>query len=183
MQTEDTKLADTSWSPTKDSGLALKANQRVALRERFGDDAVIRQAIMDAAQGRPGQAYLDLSRDSDIGTVATLSLIHFFEEEHNQRAVDALLKVGVTTQNSRAKVPSSSPVAGQTLVFTGSLERMSRDEAKEMAEELGAKVSGSVSKKTDLVIAGPGAGSKLDNANKLGVRVISEDQWFELIGR
>jgi DNA ligase (NAD+) len=69
------------------------------------------------------------------------------------------------------------------VVFTGALERMTRDEAKEQATALGAKVSGSVSKKTDLVVAGPGAGSKLTDAQKLGVKVISEDEWLKLIGK
>jgi len=80
------------------------------------------------------------------------------------------------------QVVSSSPVAGMTIVFTGALERMTRDEAKAMAERLGAKVSGSVSKKTNLVVAGPGAGSKLADAQKHGVEVISEDAWFERVG-
>ena len=78
---------------------------------------------------------------------------------------------------------SSSPVAGKTVVFTGSLEQMTRDEAKAMAERLGAKVAGSVSKKTDLVVAGPGAGSKLDKAREFGIQILDEDGWFDLVGR
>jgi DNA ligase (NAD+) len=79
-------------------------------------------------------------------------------------------------------VKSDSPVSGKTVVFTGALEQMTRDEAKAMAERLGAKVAGSVSKKTDYVVAGPGAGSKLAEAKKHGVAVLSEDDWFKLIG-
>jgi DNA ligase (NAD+) len=78
--------------------------------------------------------------------------------------------------------PSASPVAGKTVVFTGSLERMTRDEAKATAERLGARVSGSVSKKTDYVVAGPGAGSKLGKATELGVTVLSEDEWLDMVG-
>ena len=80
------------------------------------------------------------------------------------------------------EVSADSPVAGKTVVFTGSLERMTRSEAKAMAERLGAKVAGSVSAKTDLVVAGPGAGSKLKQATDLGVEVIDENAWFELVG-
>jgi len=80
-------------------------------------------------------------------------------------------------------VSAQSEVAGKTVVFTGSLERMTRSEAKAMAERSGAKVAGSVSGSTDLLVAGPGAGSKLKEAEKHGVKVISEDEWFDLVSR
>jgi DNA ligase (NAD+) len=95
--------------------------------------------------------------------------------------IDALLEE-ITVEPIEAIDTSSSPVAGKTVVFTGSLERMTREEAKAMAERLGAKVAGSVSKKTDLVVAGPGAGSKLKEAEKHGVKVIDEAGWFDLVG-
>jgi DNA ligase (NAD+) len=81
------------------------------------------------------------------------------------------------------KPATNTVVAGKTVVFTGSLEKMTREEAKAMAERLGAKTSGSVSKKTDYVVAGPGAGSKLDKAREAGVTVLTEDEWFALVGK
>ncbi len=116
-----------------------------------------------------------------IGETVVDAVGGYFAESHNRRLVEALTKEVSITDAEQPK--TDSPVAGKTVVFTGSLERMSRDEAKAMAERLGAKVSGSVSKKTDLVVAGPGAGSKLKDAQKYGVEVIDEDGWFKLIGR
>ncbi len=104
----------------------------------------------------------------------------FFVEPHNERALDALLaEVRILPMEA---VKSDSPVAGKTVVFTGALVKMTRDEAKAMAERLGAKVSSSVSKKTDLVIAGAEAGSKLAKARELGVEVIDEDAWLARVG-
>ena len=87
----------------------------------------------------------------------------------------------LTIQDAQKPKTDGSPIAGQTLVFTGTLERMSRAEAKARAESLGAKVSGSVSAKTDLLIAGPGAGSKAKKAADLGIKTIDEDQWIDMI--
>ncbi len=147
-------------------------------------------ALRDAAEAAelPGEgndkgnaAWQDLVSVGGIGAVVAEAIVEFFAEEHNREAVDALLEeVKPTDEQPVAAV--SSPVAGKTIVFTGALERMSRDEAKAMAERLGAKTAGSVSKKTDLVVAGPGAGSKLKQATELGIEVIDEDQWFERVG-
>jgi DNA ligase (NAD+) len=87
----------------------------------------------------------------------------------------------LTIQDAEKPKTDGSPIAGQTLVFTGTLERMSRTEAKARAESLGAKVSGSISAKTDLLIAGPGAGSKAKKAADLGIKTIDEDQWIDMI--
>jgi len=103
----------------------------------------------------------------------------YFSEPHNHRLVDDL--VGELNIEDAARPRNDSPVAGLTVVFTGSLERMTRDEAKARAESLGAKVASSVSKKTDLVVAGPGAGSKLKTATELGIRVLTEEEWLALV--
>jgi DNA ligase (NAD+) len=117
-----------------------------------------------------------------IGETVIGALRDFFGNERNDAVLDALLEQ-VRPKPYVVTVSADSPVAGKTVVFTGSLEKMSRSEAKAMAERLGAKVAGSVSAKTDLVVAGPGAGSKLKQASDLGIEVIDEDQWFERVGR
>jgi DNA ligase (NAD+) len=117
----------------------------------------------------------------DIGPAVVDAMRQFFARDDNRKMVDDLI---AELNILEAEAPSAdSPVAGQTVVFTGKLERMSRDEAKAMAEQLGAKVAGSISKKTDLLVAGPGAGSKLKKATDLGIKTITEDEWFTLIGR
>ncbi|HQF31699.1 MAG TPA: NAD-dependent DNA ligase LigA, partial [Hyphomicrobiales bacterium] len=134
-----------------------------------------------AARDRDGEAYAELIDIDGIGETVADALIEFFAEAHNEEELDRLL-AEVRPASMAALEASGSPVAGKTVVFTGSLERMTRDEAKAMAERFGAKVAGSVSKKTDLVVAGPGAGSKLKKAEEFGVEVIDEDAWFELVG-
>ena len=157
----------------------LTAAQKEALLDAYGDPAGVRAAVERASGQQPGDAYRQLADDSEIGAVTTASLIQFFSEAHNVAAVEALL---AEVRTERAAAPAAAAVFnGQTVVFTGSLERMTRSEAKATAERLGAKVSGSVSAKTDLVVAGPGAGSKLKDAEKHGVRVITEDEWLAMV--
>ena len=115
-----------------------------------------------------------------IGGVVAEAIHDFFDEPHNVKAVARLLKW--LTVTDMAAPLKTSPVSGKTVVFTGTLEKMTRQEAKARAEALGAKVSGSVSAKTDIVVAGPGAGSKLKDAQKHGVQVMDEDAWLRLIG-
>ena len=139
-------------------------------------------ARMPEGKGHAGNAeWQEIVGVNGIGEVVAEALVDFFAEDHNRTALDALLaEVALADEEAIGEV--SSPVAGKTVVFTGALERMSRDEAKAMAERLGAKVAGSVSKKTDLVVAGPGAGSKLKQATELGIEVIDENAWFERVG-
>lgn len=115
-----------------------------------------------------------------VGPEVANALLDFFEEPHNQEVVDAILAAGVSPADVIHETRASS-VTGKTLVFTGSLETLSRDEAKAQAESLGAKVAGSVSAKTDLVVAGPGAGSKLKKAEELGIPVIDEAEWAKIV--
>jgi DNA ligase (NAD+) len=122
----------------------------------------------------------ELQHIEGIGGVVAEAIHDFFTEPHNVKALGRLLEwLTVTDMAAPAK---SSPVSGKTVVFTGTLEKMTRQEAKARAESLGAKVSGSVSAKTDIVVAGPGAGSKLKDAQKHNVQVMDEDAWLKLIG-
>ena len=149
------------------------------LARAYGSFAAFHDAALKIAAGDAAAAE-EMDALDDIGTAVIESVSAYFSEAHNRSIVEEL---AAELSVADAETPlSDSPVAGKTVVFTGSLVRMTRDEAKAMAERLGAKVSGSVSKKTDLVVAGPGAGSKLAEAEKHGVEVIDEDGWFEKVG-
>ncbi|MED5537188.1 MAG: NAD-dependent DNA ligase LigA [Pseudomonadota bacterium] len=134
-----------------------------------------------AREEAPSEILNQIAGVTGVGPVAALALAHFFHEPHNLQVV-AALEAELTQILDAERPKSDTPVAGKTVVFTGALERFTRDEAKARAESLGAKVSGSVSKKTDYLVAGPGAGSKLKDAEKHGVRVLTEDEWLALIG-
>jgi DNA ligase (NAD+) len=145
------------------------------LARHFGDWESLRAAA------RSRNAAEELSGIGGIGPVVGEAIADFFAEPRNEAALDALLKE-VTVEPMEA-IAAGHPLAGQTIVFTGSLERMTRDEAKALAERLGAKVLGSISAKTNLVVAGPGAGSKLARARELGVETIDEEEWIRRVGR
>jgi DNA ligase (NAD+) len=123
---------------------------------------------------------VEMDAIDQIGETVIESLRDYFSEPHNLRRVERL--AAQVRIHDAEKPRTDSPVAGKTVVFTGALEKMTRDEAKATAERLGAKVAGSVSKKTDYVVAGPGAGSKLNKARDAGVNVLTEDEWLALIG-
>ncbi len=145
------------------------------LARHFHDFETLRAAArgLEAAQAFDGI--------EGIGPVVAESIVDFFAEPHNETVLDALLaQIRIEPMEV---VAAGHPLAGKTVVFTGSLERMTRDEAKALAERLGAKVSGSISAKTDLVVAGPGAGSKLTKARELGVETVDEEEWLRRSGR
>jgi DNA ligase (NAD+) len=125
------------------------------------------------------EAKAEMDALDQIGDTVIESLSEYFAEPHNRRRVERLADQVIIRDAERPRADSA--IAGKTVVFTGTLEKITRDEAKASAERLGAKVSGSVSKKTDYVVAGPGAGSKLADAKKLGVAVLTEDEWAKLI--
>lgn len=139
------------------------------------------EAQMRAAADPEGEARAELLSIDGVGEVLAESIVDFFAEKHNREVVEGLRKAGVKALPLAAQ-QTDSPVAGKTVVFTGSLERMTRSEAKARAEQMGAKVAGSVSAKTDLIVAGPGAGSKLAKARELGIEIIDEDQWIDMAG-
>jgi len=150
----------------------------LALARGYGTWAAFEEACLEIARGDE-ETKEEMDALDQIGDTVIDSIAKYFGEKHNRGIVEKLTK-HVTILD--AEKPKDSPVAGKTVVFTGSLEKMTRDEAKATAERLGAKVAGSVSKKTDYVVAGPGAGSKLENAKKLGVEVLTEDEWIKLVG-
>jgi DNA ligase (NAD+) len=125
-------------------------------------------------------AWAEIVDIEGIGPIVARAVIDFFQEPQNDPPLDALL--AEVRPEPMEQIARDSPVAGLTVVFTGALERMTRDEAKAMAERLGAKVAGSVSKKTDIVVAGPGAGSKLAKARDLGIETLTEDEWLARVG-
>lgn len=139
------------------------------------------ETAMKEAVPLAGDAWNDLNNIEGIGEVVARAIVEFYKEPRNTQVIAELLEE-VQPQEAEQPVTSGSPVAGKTVVFTGSLEKFTRDEAKARAESLGAKVSGSVSKKTDIVVAGPGAGSKLDKAREFNVQIMTEDEWLDLIG-
>jgi DNA ligase (NAD+) len=152
----------------------------VALARGYGSWQAFHDAALKVVDGDE-ETRAEMDALDQIGDTVIDAIADYFGESHNRKAVERLVEQVKIRDAERPRADSA--VAGKTVVFTGSLEKMTRDEAKAMAERLGAKVSGSVSKKTDYVVAGPGAGSKLAEAKKHGVAVLSEDDWFKLVGK
>ncbi len=149
------------------------------LARAFGSERAFYTTMVAAAEGdtdaREGFEHFD-----QIGPVIATSVITYFAHPYQRSIYDRFVE---QLRVKDAEVAAGDhAVSGKTVVFTGTLEKLTRDEAKAQAERLGAKVSGSVSAKTDLLIAGPGAGSKLKKAAELGITVLTEDQWLEMIG-
>lgn len=149
------------------------------LANHYGSWAAFEEAMTTAEIGQ-GEVWNDLLGIDGVGSVLAASVVTTFQQDAERASIDAL--VAELTIADAVKATTDSPVAGKTVVFTGTLERMTRAEAKARAEALGAKVSGSVSAKTDILVAGPGAGSKAKKAADLGVMTIDEDAWLALIG-
>lgn len=149
------------------------------LLARYYGDYESWEAAMIVAQDKESEAYGDLLSIDGIGAVMADAIVDFFAESHQRKMVDDLVKhLEIIAPEA---IVADSPVSGKTVVFTGTLTKMTRAEAKAKAESLGAKVSGSVSAKTDYLVAGEAAGSKLKKAKELGVKCLSEDEWLELV--
>ncbi|SOD90513.1 NAD-dependent DNA ligase LigA [Caenispirillum bisanense] len=157
-----------------------QATARLLARVYGTLDALVE--AMRAAADKESEAHKDLIGIEGIGESMADDLTGFFTEQHNIDVLEDLKAAGVEVQPFEQQVASDSPIKDKTVVFTGTLETMSRGEAKARAQALGAKVAGSVSKKTDLVVAGPGAGSKLKQAQELGVATMTEEEFLRLIG-
>jgi DNA ligase (NAD+) len=151
----------------------------LALARGYGSWDAFHEACLKVVK-QDEEAIAEMDALDQIGDTVIKAIAAYFGEDHNRGIVERLTKQ--VTIVDAAKPKSNSPIAGKTVVFTGSLEKMTRDEAKATAERLGAKAAGSVSKKTDYLVAGPGAGSKLKEAEKHGVKVLTEDEWLQLIG-
>ena len=151
----------------------------LALARGYGSWDAFHDACLKVAK-EDEETVAEMDALDQIGDTVIKSVAAYFGESHNRGIVERLTKEVEIIDAEKPK--SNSAVAGKTVVFTGSLEKMTRDEAKATAERLGAKAAGSVSKKTDYVVAGPGAGSKLAEAKKHGVQVLTEDEWLKLIG-
>ena len=152
----------------------------LALARGYGSWKAFHDACLKVVRGDE-EAVAEMDALDQIGETVIASIKAYFGESHNRGIVERLTREVTILDAEKPK--SNSAIAGKTVVFTGALEKMTRDEAKAMAERLGAKASGSVSKKTDYVVAGPGAGSKLAEAKKHGVAVLTEDEWLKLIGQ
>jgi len=155
-----------------------QANARL-LAKQYVSLGTLRQAMKDAAV-IGSDALSDLNNIDGIGPSVAGDLIAYINEDRNRELLNDF-ESQLNIEDFEAPDDSSSPIVGKTIVFTGTLETVTRGEAKAKAEQLGAKVAGSVSKKTDYVVTGPGAGSKAKNAEKLGVAILSENEWLALI--
>jgi DNA ligase (NAD+) len=151
----------------------------LALARGYGSWDAFHDACLKVAKGDE-EAIAEMDALDQIGDTVIQSIAAYFGESHNRGIVERLKEEVEVLDAEKPK--SNSAIAGKTVVFTGSLEKMTRDEAKAMAERLGAKAAGSVSKKTDYLVAGPGAGSKLAEAERHGVTVLTEDEWLKLVG-
>jgi len=150
------------------------------LARSYGSWSAFELAMTEAAP-KTGPAWDGLLDIDGVGEVMASAVVTVFSQDAERASIDRLV-AELSVEDADQPDTDGSPVAGKTVVFTGALEKMTRAEAKARAEALGAKVSGSVSAKTDLLVAGPGAGSKAKKAAELGIETVDEDGWLSLIG-